>query len=106
MDTMSKVFSLPINPKMDERFMLETFVPFLNLNHQYIRDLYFTCRIPPFTQDAMGDVYTEPEMYQATTINALKVAELSDLPLSATFNNIHVDPTMDNLRIWLSLIHI
>jgi hypothetical protein len=97
---MSKVFSLPINPKMDERFMLETFVPFLNLNHQYIRDLYFTCRIPPFTQDAMGDVYTEPEMYQATTINALKVAELSDLPLSATFNNIHVDPTMDNLRIW------
>jgi hypothetical protein len=100
MDTMSKVFSLPINPKMDERFMLETFVPFLNLNHQYIRDLYFTCRIPPFTQDAMGDVYTEPEMYQATTINALKVAELSDLPLSATFNNIHVDPTMDNLRIW------
>ena len=100
MDTMKRVFSLPINPKMDERFMLETFVPFLNLNHQYIRDLYFTCRIPPFTQDAMGDVYTEPEMYQATTINALKVAELSDLPLSATFNNIHVDPTMDNLRIW------
>ena len=80
--------------------MLETFVPFLNLNHQYIRDLYFTCRIPPFTQDAMGDVYTEPEMYHATTLNALKIAELSDLPLSATFNNIHVDPTMDNLREW------
>lgn len=97
---MNRVFSLPINPKMDERFMLETFVPFLNLNHQYIRDLYFTCRIPPFIQDAMGDVYTESEMYQATTINALKVAELSDLPLSATFNNIHVDPSMDNLRTW------
>lgn len=97
---MSKVFSLPINPKMDEKFMMETFVPFLNLNHQYIRDLYFTCRIPPFTQDAMGDVYTEPEMYHATTLNALKIAELSDLPLSATFNNIHVDPTMDNLREW------
>jgi hypothetical protein len=97
---MNKVFSLPINPKMDEKFMMETFVPFLNLNHQYIRDLYFTCRIPPFTQDAMGDVYTEPEMYQATTINALKIAELSDLPLSATFNNIHVPPTMDNLRTW------
>lgn len=100
MDTMNKVFSLPINPKMDEQFVLETFVPFLNLNHQYIRDLYFTCRIPPFTQDAMGDVYTEPEMYHATTLNALKIADLSDIPLSATFNNIHVDPTMDNLRIW------
>ena len=97
---MKKVFSLPINPKMDERFMLETFVPFLNLNHQYIRDLYFTCRIPPFIQDAMGDVYTESEMYQAATINALKVGELSDIPLSATFNNIHVDPSMDNLRTW------
>ena len=48
----------------------------------------------------MGDVYTEPEMYHATTLNALKIAELSDLPLSATFNNIHVDPTMDNLREW------
>lgn len=97
---MKKVFSLPINPKMDERFMLETFVPFLNLNHQHIRDLYFTCRIPPFIQDAMGDVYTESEMYQAATINALKVGELSDIPLSATFNNIHVDPSMDNLRTW------
>jgi hypothetical protein len=96
----TKLFSLPINPKMTEDFMMGTFVPFLNLNHQYIRDLYFTCRIPPFMQDAMGDVYEDPDMYEATTINALQVASMADLPLSATFNNIHVPPTMDNLRTW------
>ena len=95
-----KVFSLPINPKMTEEFVMGTFVPFLNLNHQYIRDLYFTCRIPPFMQDAMGDVYEDPDMYEATTLNALQIAKMSDLPLSATFNNIHVPPTMDNLRTW------
>lgn len=95
-----KVFSLPINPKMTEEFVMGTFVPFLNLNHQYIRDLYFTCRIPPFMQDAMGDVYEDPDMYQATTLNALQISKMSDLPLSATFNNIHVPPTMDNLRTW------
>jgi hypothetical protein len=96
----TKLFSLPLNPKMTEDFMMGTFVPFLNLNHQYIRDLYFTCRIPPFMQDAMGDVYEDPDMYEATTINALQVASMADLPLSATFNNIHVPPTMDNLRTW------
>jgi len=95
-----KVFSLPINPKMTEEFVMGTFIPFLNLNHQYIRDLYFTCRIPPFMQDAMGDVYRDPDMYEATTMNALQIAELSDLPLSATFNNIYVTPSMDNLRTW------
>lgn len=100
MDTITKRFSLPINPKMTEQFIVEEFIPFLNLNHAYIRDLYFTCRIPPFMQDAMGDVYEDPEMYMAATMNALKIAEESDLPLSATFNNIHVPPTMDNLRTW------
>lgn len=96
-----KVFSIPINPKMDEKFIYETFVPFLNLHHQFIYDLYFTCRMPPFMMDAMGDVYQDEEMYRATTLNALKIAELSDLPLSATFNNIYVDTDMDNLRTWI-----
>ena len=46
-----RVFSLPINPKLDEEFVNETFVPFLQKYRDYIFDLYFTCRIPPFMQD-------------------------------------------------------
>ena len=54
---MSKVFSLPINPKFDPEFIETTFVSFLKKHEHLIFDLYFTCRMPPFTQDAMGDVF-------------------------------------------------
>ena len=54
-----KVFSLPINPKLSEDFVVNTFLPFLKEYKEYILDLYFTCRIPPFTQDAMGDTFVE-----------------------------------------------
>ena len=56
-----KVFSLPINPKLSEDFVENTFLPFLREHKEHILDLYFTCRIPPFEQDAMGDVYMSPE---------------------------------------------
>ena len=54
---MSKVFSLPINPKFDPEFIETTFVSFLKKHEHLIFDLYFPCRMPPFTQDAMGDVF-------------------------------------------------
>ena len=53
------VFSLPINPKIDRKFAEETFIPFLIEHKHLIYDLYFTCRIPPFSQDAMGDILAE-----------------------------------------------
>ena len=93
-----KVFSLPINPKLSEEFVVNTFLPFLKEYREYILDLYFTCRIPPFDQDAMGDTFLSPE---ALTESACYISNQSDIPLSATFNNIWVRPDQRNLDLWI-----
>ena len=110
-----RVFSLPINPKLSEEFVTTTFLPFLKEYREYILDLYFTCRIPPFDQDAMGDCFS---INEALIDSAIYISNESDIPLSATFNNIWVRPDQKNLDLWikefapiynsgvLSLIHI
>ena len=96
MDT--RVFSLPINPKLSEEFVEETFIPFLKEYREYIFDLYFTCRIPPFTQDAMGDCFMENDIVGRS---ALYISHATDIPLSATFNNLYVRPDQKNLDTWI-----
>ena len=93
-----KVFSLPINPKLNEDFVFNTFLPFLKEYKEYILDLYFTCRIPPFDQDAMGDTFLTPE---ALIESACYISNQSDIPLSATFNNIWIRPDQKNLDLWI-----
>ena len=93
-----KVFSLPINPKLSEDFVFNTFLPFLKEYKEYILDLYFTCRIPPFTQDAMGDTFVEDDVL---TESACYISNQSDIPLSATFNNIWIRPDQKNLDLWI-----
>ena len=93
-----RVFSLPINPKLTEDFVVNTFLPFLKEYREYILDLYFTCRIPPFDQDAMGDVFMQPE---AVIASACYISNQSNIPLSATFNNIWVRPDQKNLDAWI-----
>ena len=93
-----RVFSLPINPKLSEEFVVNTFLPFLKEYREYILDLYFTCRIPPFDQDAMGDTFLSPE---ALTESACYISSESDIPLSATFNNIWIRPDQKNLDLWI-----
>jgi len=93
-----RVFSLPINPKLNEEFVTNTFLPFLKEYREYILDLYFTCRIPPFDQDAMGDCFTVNE---ALIESACYISNQSDIPLSATFNNIWVRPDQKNLDLWI-----
>ena len=66
-------FSLPLNTKLPEDFVLNTFIPFLKEHKDYIYDIYFTCRMPPFVQDAMGDVI-DGDM-RDTTLNALYVSQ-------------------------------
>ena len=46
--------------------------------------------MPPFTQDAMGDVFRTETDAQQVAINALVIGEKTGIPLSATFNNIWV----------------
>ena len=93
-----RVFSLPINPKLSEDFVVNTFLPFLKKYREYILDLYFTCRIPPFDQDAMGDTFMSPD---ALIESAIYISNQSDIPLSATFNNIWVRPDQKNLDLWI-----
>jgi len=93
-----RVFSLPINPKLSEEFVEETFIPFLKKYRDYIFDLYFTCRIPPFMQDAMGDCF---QIDEAVGTSALYISSESDIPLSATFNNLYVRPDQKNLDTWI-----
>ena len=93
-----RVFSLPINPKLSEDFVVNTFLPFLKEYREYILDLYFTCRIHPFDQDAMGDVFMQPE---ALISSACYISNQSNIPLSATFNNIWVRPDQKNLDAWI-----
>lgn len=100
MKLMQNIFSLPINPKSDWKFINEIFVPFLKNNRHLIYDLYFTCRIPPFSQDAMGDIFVKDPV-RGTTINALWISEQSGIPLSATFNNMWVRPDQKNLDLWI-----
>ena len=92
-------FSLPLNTKLPEDFVLNTFIPFLKEYKDHIYDIYFTCRMPPFVQDAMGDVI-DGDM-RDTTLNALYVSQETGIPLSATFNNIQVPPTQENLDIFI-----
>jgi hypothetical protein len=94
------IFSLPINPKLNEDFVEDTFIPFL-LDHKHlIFDLYFTCRMPPFLQDAMGDTFVGD--IRDTTFNALYISDKTGIPLSATFNNPYVIPNQENLDSWIN----
>ena len=92
------IFSLPINPKLNENFVENNFIPFLKTYKHLIFDLYFTCRMPPFMQDAMGDVFMSDK---ETTLNALYISEQTGIPLSATFNNIYVIPNQKNLDLFI-----
>ena len=98
---MDKVFSLPINPKFDPQFIETKFLDFLIRNKDYIFDLYFTCRMPPFTQDAMGEVFMSADMELDVIGMANWLSQESGIPLSATFNNIYVRPDQKNLEEWI-----
>ena len=92
-------FSIPLNTKLPEDFVTGTFIPFLNQYKKHIYDIYFTCRMPPFVQDAMGDTI-DGDMRE-TTFNALYVSKETGIPLSATFNNIQVLPNQKNLDLFI-----
>ena len=93
------VFSLPINPKLDKQFTDGIFIPWLTKYKPYIKDLYFTCRMPPFTQDAMGDTFAGD--ISQLVFNALVISRETEIPISATFNNIYVRPDQEGLDLFI-----
>ena len=92
------MFSIPLNPKLNN-VQLTHFVEFCNKHKEVIYDIYFTCRMPPFVQDAMGDVFQTNPLDLIDI--ALKVQEATGIRVSATFNNTEVRPTQDNLDLWV-----
>ena len=78
------VFSLPINPKLSPEFIDSDFIPFLKKHSNLLYDLYFTTRMPPFMQDAMGDVFRTDNDAKGAVKNALYIAQETGIPLSAT----------------------
>lgn len=95
-----KIFSIPLNPKLSAE-QSQQYVAFCQEYRDYIYDIYFTCRIAPFLQDAMGDVFIQTEDNLVAIENAIAIAEATGIPLSATFNNIEVRPSQRNLDLWI-----
>lgn len=95
-----KIFSLPLNPKLDQN-QFNDFIQFTSSHKHLIKDIYFTSRIAPFNQDAMGDVFVLQEHDEYIIENALNIQNITGVPVSATFNNIYVRPTQQNLDLWI-----
>lgn len=95
-----KIFSIPLNPKLTEQ-QFDQFIRFCKEYRDYIYDIYFTCRIAPFLQDAMGDIFIQTEDNLFAIQAALHVQKETGIPVSATFNNLEVRPDQKNLDIWI-----
>jgi len=94
------MFSIPLNPKLSEK-EFNSFIDFLIKYKDYIYDFYFTSRIAPFTQDAMGDVFVNELGFKDAIDAALYVQHKTGVKGSATFNNIMVRPSQQNLDLWI-----
>jgi hypothetical protein len=96
-----KIFSLPLNPKLDPS-QFNDYCNFLNQYKDYIYDIYFTSRIAPFNQDAMGDVFVIHDEASAFCIEtALYLQSTFGIAVSATFNNINVPADQKNLDLFI-----
>jgi len=93
-----KIFSVPINPKLPP-LQFNLFIAFLEDYKDWIYDLYFTSRMPPFVQDAMGDVFVQGEI--GAIEMAVEIQEKLGIPISATFNNTLVRPDQRNLDLFI-----
>jgi hypothetical protein len=95
-----KIFSIPLNPKLTgEQF--DIFYNWLAKNKDWIADVYFTSRIKPFVQDAMGDIIIHEEDQRSAIDTALAIQQHLGIPVSATFNNIEIPATQQNLDTFI-----
>lgn len=92
-----KIFSLPFSPYISLEDYELHYLPFVLEHKDYIYDIFTTIRISPFEHDAMGGNF-DP---QALALKALKVQEDTGVGVSATFNDISIPPTQENLELFL-----
>ena len=93
-------FSVPLWPGLSPSETEQIIVPFLDECGHLISDLYFTCRIPPFNSDAMGGIII-PEETSVVINNALVISKHYNIPLSATFNDITLSPSIKNYQTFI-----
>lgn len=95
------MFSVPLNPKLNKDQMTE-FISFLKEYKAFIYDFYFTCRVDPFLQDAMGDVFAGGEEDHNYLIElALNIQLETGITASAVFNNTEIRPSQQNLDTFI-----
>jgi len=95
------MFSLPLYPDLTPEYIHEHLVPFLLKYKNHINDIYFTVRMAPFNQDAMGTIFTKEDI--TTNIsNAVIIQQLTGIKVSPVFNNIHISPSEKNLDIFIA----
>lgn len=94
-------FSIPLWPGLSPSEIENELFPFLDECGHLISDLYFTSRIPPFNSDAMGGIIITEE--RATVMNnALVIGKTFNIPLSATFNDITLSPSLKNYQTFVT----
>jgi len=94
-------FSIPLWPGLSPEEIEKELFPFLAECGHLVNDLYFTSRIAPFDSDAMGGIIVPEE--RATVINnALVISKTFSIPLSATFNDITVSPSLKNYQTFVT----
>ena len=95
-----KLFSLPINPTLSEEDFNEIIKPFIEDNKDFIYDFYATIRISPFDGDAMFG--SEKSLSNDELIEqALMYQNLFDIPVTATFNDKFISPSLVNRELWI-----
>jgi hypothetical protein len=94
-------FSIPLWPGLSPLEIERDVYPFLEECKSVISDLYFTCRMPPFQNDAMGGIIVIEEV-PVVTNNAFTISEKFNIPISPTFNNITVSPSYDNYKTFVT----
>jgi len=93
---------------MDKEFFYEKYVPFLKKYGGYLYDIYFTYIMEPFYNDAMGGANIAEHSQEGVDAQnrrifraMMQIQEKLDIKVSATFNNTLVDPTTENLEIFI-----
>ena len=94
-----KIFSIPLNPNLSEDAFYKVFLPFVKKYKDWIFDIYFTARCKPFVQDAMG-IPVDEDHYKNLVLNALHVKAQTGVEVSATYNNIRISPSAENLKLF------
>lgn len=95
-----KLFTFPYNANISDNEYETIYAPFVEKYKDWIYDIYFGYSIPPFIQDAMqqGGNSNQEKNFK----RLLSLQEKTGVKISATFNNIHIPSTEENLKLFIN----